>query len=62
MIAFVVFVINGKVDFIYGIILSISLIIGAKIGVDLAVKVGNIWIRRLFIFFVIISSIRLFLI
>ena len=62
MTAFVVFLINGKVNFIYGIILSISLMIGAKIGVDLAVKVGNIWIRRLFIFFVIISSIRLFMI
>jgi len=60
MIAFVVFLINMKVNFVYGIILSISLIAGAKIGVDLAVKAGNIWIRRLFIFFVIISSIRLF--
>ena len=61
MVAFVIFLVNMRVNFIYGIILSISLIIGAKIGVDLAVKVGNNWIRRLFILFVIISSINLFL-
>jgi hypothetical protein len=59
IVAFLVFLVNMKIDFLFGIILAISFIIGAKIGVNLALKAGNIWIRRLFIFLVVISSIKL---
>ncbi|MFQ6081264.1 MAG: sulfite exporter TauE/SafE family protein [Candidatus Bathyarchaeia archaeon] len=59
IIAVLIFLINMKIDFLFGIILAISFIAGAKIGVKLALKAGNIWIRRLFIFLVVISSIRL---
>lgn len=59
IIAVLVFLINMKIDFLFGIILAISFIAGAKIGVRLALKAGNVWIRRLFIFLVVISSIRL---
>jgi len=59
IIASLIFLINMKIDFLFGIILAISLIAGAKIGVKLALKAGNIWIRRLFIFLVVISSIGL---
>ena len=59
IIAVLIFLINMKIDFFFGIILAISFIAGAKIGVKLALKAGNVWIRRLFIFLVIISSIRL---
>jgi len=59
IIAVSVFLINMKIDFLFGIILAISFIAGAKIGVRLALKAGNVWIRRLFMFLVVISSIRL---
>lgn len=60
IVSVLIFLINMKIDFFFGIILAISFIAGAKIGVKLALKAGNVWIRRLFIFLVIISSIRLF--
>jgi uncharacterized membrane protein YfcA len=60
IIASLIFLINLKIDFAFGIILAISFILGAKIGVKMAVKAGNIWIRRLFIVLAVASSIKLF--
>lgn len=60
MIASLIFLINLKIDFFFGIILAISFILGAKIGVKMAVKAGNTWIRRLFIILAVVSSINLF--
>ena len=59
MIAVPVFLINMKVDFPYGLVLATSFIVGAKIGVKLALKAGNVWIRRLFLLLVAISSVKL---
>lgn len=59
MTAVPVFLINMKIDFLYGLVLAASFVVGAKIGVKLALKAGNIWIRRLFLLLVVISSIRL---
>jgi hypothetical protein len=59
VVAFLVFLVNMKIDFLFGTILAINFIIGAKIGVHLAIKAGNKWIRRLFIFLVVSSSIKL---
>ena len=59
IIAAIVFLINMKIDFLFGIILIISFVAGAKIGVKLAFKAGNVWVRRLFIFLIVISSIKL---
>ena len=56
----ITFLFYGKVYFIHGIILSVSFILGAKIGVKFAVKAGNIWLRRGFMLLVIISSIKMF--
>jgi uncharacterized membrane protein YfcA len=60
MVAVITFAIYGSIDFLFGIILAISFVIGAKLGVRLAVKAGNVWMRRLFIVLAIISSIKLF--
>jgi uncharacterized membrane protein YfcA len=59
MIAFSVFLANGMVDFTYGVVLLVSFVAGAKIGVQLAVRAGNVWIRRLFVVLIIVSSVRL---
>jgi uncharacterized membrane protein YfcA len=59
VIAVLIFLLNFKIDFLYGILLAFSFILGAKIGVRLAVKAGNLWIRRFMIFLVAISSIKL---
>jgi uncharacterized membrane protein YfcA len=59
MIAFSVFLVNMKIDLPYGIVLLVSFVAGAKIGVQLALRAGNVWIRRLFVLLVIVSSVRL---
>ncbi len=59
MIAFSVFLANGMIDFAYGVVLLVSFVAGAKIGVQLAVRAGNVWIRRLFVVLIIVSSVRL---
>lgn len=59
VIAALVFLINMKIEFLFGIVLAVSFIVGAKIGVKLALKAGNVWVRRVFIFLVVISSIKL---
>jgi uncharacterized membrane protein YfcA len=59
IIAVYIFFVNSKIDFLYGVILAMSFIAGAKIGVKLAFKAGNIWIRRLFMFLALVSSIKL---
>lgn len=60
IIASLVFLYNMSIDFVFGVILAISFIVGASLGVKLALKAGNVWIRRLFIFLIVISSIKLF--
>lgn len=59
IIAVPIFLLNSKIDFLYGCLLAVSFILGAKIGVRLALKAGNLWIRRFMVFLVIISSINL---
>ncbi|MDH5450353.1 MAG: hypothetical protein OEX77_05540, partial [Candidatus Bathyarchaeota archaeon] len=59
IMATLVFWINLKIDFLFGIGLAISFVVGAKIGVKLALKAGNIWVRRTFILLVVISSLKL---
>ncbi len=60
MVAVISFTLNNSIDFSYGIILAITFVAGAKIGVKLALKAGNVWMRRLFVILAIISSIKLF--
>jgi len=61
MIAVSIFYINSKIDFLFGMILAASFIVGAKIGVRVALKAGNVWVRRLFVLLIAISSINLLL-
>lgn len=59
IIAAIIFFLDSKINFLYGGLLAISFVLGAKIGVRLALKAGNLWIRRFMIFLIAISSIKL---
>lgn len=50
---------GGIVDYRIGMILLIGMIIGGYIGAHVALKKGELWIKRLFSFVVIISAIKL---
>ena len=54
-----IFLLNKKIDFLYGSFLFTGVFIGSYIGSHYAPKIGNIWLRRLFIVAVIIMSLGL---
>lgn len=57
--SFIIFALNGIVDYKIGLVLLISMAIGGYIGAHVAIKKGDVWIKRLFIIFVVASSIKL---
>lgn len=54
-----VFILQGKINLMYGIFLSIGSALGAHAGSSFAVKRGDKWIRRILIVTVIIMAIKL---
>lgn len=59
IIGFVIFWMNGLVNFKYGIIMLIGISLGAYISSHYAPKIGDVWIRRGFIFIAFILAIKL---
>jgi uncharacterized membrane protein YfcA len=57
-IATVVFMFKGLVNYPLGIVLSIVMFVGALIGARLAIKMNNVWLRRVFLVVVIILAIK----
>lgn len=55
----IIFIHAGIVNWSYGIPLVVGYIIGSYLGVSFALYKGNLWVRRLLITVVIISSIKL---
>lgn len=55
----VIFALNGIVDYKVGIVLLVGMAIGGYVGAHVALKKGDVWIKRLFVLFVIASSIKL---
>lgn len=55
----IIFSLNGIVDYKSGIVLLIGMAIGGYAGAHFAIQKGDVWIKRLFAAFVLISSIKL---
>lgn len=49
LIATIIFISRGIVDYKLGIILSATMFIGGVIGSKIAIKLSNIWLRRIFL-------------
>jgi uncharacterized membrane protein YfcA len=58
LVATGIFALNGIIDYPLGIILSISMFIGGIIGSKIALKIDNLWLRRIFLVTVIILAIK----
>lgn len=58
LIATLIFMSQGLVDYKLGIILGITMFFGAIIGAKFALKMSNLWLRRIFIVTVIILALR----
>lgn len=57
----VIFALNGIIDYEIGIVLLISMALGGYIGAHMALKKGDLWVKRLFVLFVIIFGMKLLL-
>ena len=55
----VIFALNGIIDYEIGIILLIGMAIGGYAGAHLALKKGELWVKSLFVLFVIILGAKL---
>ena len=55
----IIFALSGIVDYKIGIVLLVGMAIGGYIGAHVALKKGNLWIKRVFVLFVIISVVKL---
>ncbi|MDD3646886.1 MAG: TSUP family transporter [Candidatus Dojkabacteria bacterium] len=55
----VIFAMNGIIDYQKGIFLLMGMAIGGYLGAHIALKKGDIWIKRLFAIVIIVSSIKL---
>ena len=58
LIATGIFAFNKIIDYPLGIILSITMFIGGIIGSKIALKINNLWLRRIFLVTVIILAIK----
>jgi uncharacterized membrane protein YfcA len=58
LIATVIFMWQGLVDYTLGIILSVTMFVGAYLGAHYAIKMNDVWLRRIFIATVILLAFK----
>jgi uncharacterized membrane protein YfcA len=58
-VACLLFFVNDLIDFYVGIPLAVSMSAGALLGAKIAVKMGNIWLRNLFVFVVLLLAVKM---
>ena len=51
---------KSMIDYKIGLVLFVGMAIGGYFGAHVAIKKGDLWIKRVFILFVVISGIKLF--
>lgn len=61
LIATIIFILRGIVDYKLGIILSLTMFIGGIIGSHLALKLSNVWLRRIFLTIAIALALKILL-
>lgn len=54
-----IFMLHGIVDYRNGVFLLVGMALGGYLGAHTALKIGNLWLRRLFVAVVIISGVKL---
>jgi len=61
VISLIIFAVYGIIDYKIGAFLLMGMAIGGYLGAHFAIVKGNVWIKRLFILFVIAAAIKLLL-
>lgn len=58
LIATIIFFTQGIIDYKLGIILSITMFVGGIVGSRVALRLSNIWLRRIFLITVIVLALK----
>lgn len=58
LVATLIFIRRGLVDYQLGLILGVTMFFGAMLGARLALRMSNIWLRRIFLTTVIVLAIK----
>ena len=58
-VALLVFVLDKRVNFLYGLVLFSAMVLGSYLGASYALKKGDVWVKRLFIVVVFLLAIKL---
>ncbi|EOD01795.1 sulfite exporter TauE/SafE family protein [Caldisalinibacter kiritimatiensis] len=61
LVSLIIFIVNGKVNWMYGFILAIGNGLGAYLGSNFAVKKGDKWIKVVLVVAIVVMAIKLFL-
>jgi uncharacterized membrane protein YfcA len=61
LVATIIFMWRGLVDYKLGIILGLSMFAGAFVGARVALKLNNLWLRRIFIITVVALALKILL-
>ncbi|PLV59113.1 sulfite exporter TauE/SafE family protein [Thermotoga sp. KOL6] len=58
LIALVIFILNGKVNFLYGFVLALGNMTGAWLAANLSIKKGSEWVRWIVFIAIVIAGIK----
>jgi hypothetical protein len=61
LVATLVFMWRGLVDYKLGVLLGLSMFVGAFVGARVALKLNNLWLRRIFLVTVILLALKILL-
>ena len=61
LVATVIFMCRGLIDYRLGILLSIVMFVGGIIGGKVALKLSNLWLRRIFLAIVVALALKILL-
>jgi uncharacterized membrane protein YfcA len=61
LVATIVFMAQGLVDYKLGILFGLAMFAGAFVGARISLKLNNIWIRRIFLFAVVLLAMKILL-
>lgn len=59
--ALMIFMMNGIVNYLYGIVLFGGMLVGGYVGAHTAIKKGNAWVKAVFVTVIVASAIKLIL-
>jgi uncharacterized protein len=57
--AVIIFILNDMVNYQYGLVILAGMILGGYLGAHVAIKKGNLWLKRVLFLLVIASAIKL---